>query len=265
MKTLRPILLLFRYQSSLMPWIWVFPLSYAIPGLFPQAKFYYNLEIMSSMLSQMMWVPLMLAAYVFGSGLMMGNKLSGSAGGAQMAYFSSEFILTRAVDKSAVYWSRVLLYWCLTLVPILLWLLVASYSPSFKIEVRPQNLEHYLNAFPHSYVTSDKDTKAILITVPFGNYYKTLGMAAAALIIAMAGQLAVLAIAGLNHRRWWFWGLFAGTMILVGVGTIFKGGLVEDFILATVAYWYLFAPALAVAAVVVLLLGRRMFVNQEQF
>jgi len=163
--------------------------------------------------ASMMWItPMIFAASVFIPELFVGMQGTTPQTQQMAQSFSTEFLLTRAVDRPAVFRARAALYWVLILIPVLVLLALAAWRPSISIEVPlkpPGSGAVYLQSLPGAAVA--KTTKATeIITSPTGRLAIAGVLALVAVWFASFWQGLVFAIARLKFKRWIFYTVFIG-------------------------------------------------------
>lgn len=264
MNSFRQFLALLRYHSTANPWIWVFPLAFAPQGFvmgFHQYRF--NLELANIGASQMFWLPLLFASFLFGSQMFQGMAGLNASTNIQMQAYSPEFIVTRAVDRKNVYWARAALYWLLVLIPVALWISTATASPSFTMELKPDKLQTYLTQLPGSFLQATKDGGNSVIMVPFGSLWLRLWASAQLLFAAAIWQLFIFLIMPSRRALWYYWGAFIICIPLMIGSQIWGRKQMETAFLFTVNHWMLFVAVFAVTIPAVLFYSKRRFLDQE--
>lgn len=229
MKPPRQFLALFRYNAFASPWIWVFPFAF---GLQPcvslmASSSWRSLDTPLAPLMVWAFLPMMMAALVFA-----GDRLfAGTPGLTPQTYqqiqtFAGEFLLTRAIDRPAVFRSRFALYWTLILLPLFLVLALTVLRPEISLSVplkSPEKAEWYLSQLPGATVTGTTGTVKI-ISSPHGRVGLGIALVLLGTACATVWPAFIYAILPLRWRKVIFWGLFSVLIFLpVGMILISKG------------------------------------------
>lgn len=219
MKPHQQFLALYRYNVFASPWIWVFPLTFGIQPcvMLLISSSVSSLSFLMGSSSVLMILPMMVAAFVFA-----GEKLlAGTPGMTPQTYqqiqtFAGDFLLTRAVDRSVVFQSRMALYWTLILVPLVVVIGLTMWRPELSLSVPvkdPTNANFYLGHLPGA-VVKKTTTGTQVITSPHGRVALAGAVSLIGAAIAALAPMIVYAILPFRFRKWVFWGAFIGAVFL---------------------------------------------------
>ncbi len=218
MKPLPQFFALLRFHACASPWIWVFPIAF---GMQPIIHFWGagnnwgNLTI-ALLGSNMMWItPILFAATVFIPELFVGMQGTTPQTHPMAQGFSAEFLLTRAVDRPVIFRSRVVFYWILALIPVLVLLALAAWRPSISIEIplkSPGSGAMYLQSLPGAFVAKTTKTTEV-ITSPTGRLAIAGTLALVSVLFTAFGQGFVFAISRFKFKRWIFYTVFIGGIV----------------------------------------------------
>lgn len=214
MKPLQQFFALLRFHACASPWIWIFPVAFGMQSCISlmTRENWGNLTVALAG-SSMMWItPMMLASMLFIPELFVGMQGTTQQTQQMAQSFSTEFLLTRAVDRPAVFRARAALYWVLVLLPVMLLPVLSLWKPSISIAVSltpPGSGAVYLQNLPGAAVTKTTKTTEV-ITSPTGRLAIAGALALVAVLFASFWQGFVFAIAHLKFKRWIFFTVFIG-------------------------------------------------------
>jgi hypothetical protein len=132
------------------------------------------------------------------------------------------------------------------LIPVVLGVGLGFFPSSLSIELRPTDLDHYLNALPGSFVTSTSKSQNPVLFVPWGALWLKLWAAWVFLSAAALWQVFVFLILPLKWRRWLYWGAFVLCMAATISLPIVGRDTLEFFFLFSVRHQLLFGLLLVV-------------------
>ena len=151
MKPFPQFLALLRYHSTASPWIWILPFAFGLQPLIliGMSTNWRSLSLPLSSVSMISIAPLLVASFVFAMEKMFGDNrwLTGQTH-QQMQTFSGDFLLTRAIDRAALFRARVVLYWLLIALPFVCLFVLVLWRPALRIEMplkTPNLADFYLS------------------------------------------------------------------------------------------------------------------------
>jgi hypothetical protein len=215
MKPLPQFFALLRYHATASPWIWVLPFAFGIQPLIMigMGSNWRSLNMTVSSLSILTTAPLMIASFVFAVEKMFGDNrwLTGQTHH-QVQSFSGDFLLTRAIDRVALFRARVAFYWLLIMLPFVVLLALVLWRPELRIELPLKTTDladFYLSHLPGAEIT--KTTKSTqVVTSPHGNVALGAALTLFGLAAGAIWQSFVFVILPWRFRRAVFYAVFLG-------------------------------------------------------
>lgn len=251
---------LFRFTARISVMWWLLTLSLSIGTVFGGFGGSYNdLRSVFTPINIYGFMLFFFAGGFFCSEVLYKKSKSGAAGNGYSDMFSEEFLITRAVDRSTVFWSRNVLYWMICVIPILAGVISGMLYPQLSLEIfnktgqAAAKAHYYLQNIPGSYIEQTKPTGTVVIHSLKGFFYLKLAVGALLLSIAVIAQGFVLAIARFRFSRI----LFFAPVVMWGFSFNWvneKNDLVERS-----AFWILNHPIGFLAAFIVVAVSTNFF------
>jgi hypothetical protein len=217
MKSSQQFSALFRYHALASPWIWLVPIAFGLQPAFLIliGANWVSLTLPMTSLMMMTASPLMVASFVFAADkIFLGTPGLTTQTNQQAQTYSSDFLLTRAIDRPILFRARSVLYWLLVGLPFLLLLALAIWRPALQIEMplkSPNHAEYYLSHLPGAEII--KTTKSTqVVGSPYGNIGLAVSMVMFGLAAAAIWQAVVYLIVKLPFRKFIVFGVFMGSI-----------------------------------------------------
>ena len=258
MNSFQQIKALFVYHVLANPYVWIFPIVF-LPQIFSSSHArYHDLGFPVSSIVTLLWLPMFLASLFFGS------EIFGKASAAktQMQICNTEFILTRAVDRSSCYWAKTAVFWCLIFVPLAVLIIIGLKQPSFTFEVKPDRLYYYLEMLPGSVTQSTTKSGNFLMSAPFGELWMNIWKGVLLISVTAISQLYMSVIATLRGARFYYWAGFAIAIALVGAPVLGRSAI-EKLFLFSVNHAAILVIALVAVVAASLAISKRRSLDQE--
>jgi len=213
MKTSQQFFALLRYHATASPWLWFVPFAFGMqPLLIISMGSNWNSLVMPTTSLMMLTVsPIIVASYVFAADrIFLGAPGSAMPAPQHAQSYSSDFLLTRAIDRPVLFQARTVLFWILIILPFLALLGLAIWRPAMEIELPlklPNRAEFYLSHLPSADIA--KTTKSTqIVTSPYGNIALAASMILFCLAASAIWQAVVFAILKLPFRKIIVFGVF---------------------------------------------------------
>ena len=200
---------LFKFQALANPFLLVLPIAFSFPMLLPLLGRY---AVASDVdFFELTFNPMLAPVGVFAAMIMAPDRLMFAGGGASMAQFGSEFVLTRAVDRPVVYRARAALLYVLLLVLPLLGLVHAAQHPDVVVrEYTPKIQQQALALAPGSALLPPDSAhgKPSQIAIPRGQLLAAEYQLLTPLLLLCLMQIGVLLLHPLRYGKVIFWCLY---------------------------------------------------------
>ena len=208
MKPLQQFFALLRFQFFATPRLWIFPVAFSFQPYFSLMSGDHWWGLSSALLGSNMlfMIPMMLAAFVFTPELWTGMTGATLQTQQNLQGCSADFLLTRAVDRPAVFRARAALFWIFVLLPAIFLLGLAAWRPSVSIDVplKPPGAGMvYLETLASASVTKTT-SYAQTISLPTGRLAIVGTLVLLSIACSAFWQGFVFAISGFKFKRWIF-------------------------------------------------------------
>jgi len=216
---------LVKFQILVNPTVWMLPVFFLIPHLVTYSTF-----AKFSSLDLLLGTSNMIFAVIFGIYVLSPESVQRKSGGISVS--STEFLLTRAVDRRMISRARVFIYYCfISVVPLGMW--IYSYNhPDIQVFAYERNeQELILSHLPgsaavrdhmqeelHSHLSStstarDRENMDTNIMIPNGNILIQEWVLSTYVMLALGMQVIILAVSNLKYRTFFQWGLYFALLI----------------------------------------------------
>jgi len=266
MNTTKQFWALFKFQSTINPFIWFMPVGFSGSLWIPLLNGYANVMPLSSALSNyQLFLVGFLAVMVLAPDLFL-NEASRNVWAT-----GTEFLLTRATDRKIVYRSKsVFLYLLVLMVPFAL-LFFASNGSVLKMTEYSKTLQQEcVTKLPGTTLSKDKYGSTDQLTIPNGKVLINSWNVWTTLLTAIASQILIWTIYPLKFRRFIFWAIYFA--VIFGPLTMIGHSAARlDRLSASETLFLLFAPhqmfawiSTILAAILTQLWCERRFARLEQ-
>jgi hypothetical protein len=216
MTTFKQFLTLFRFQSTVNPYIWFMPLAFAttlfIPYIHGLVPGNYHPGFTSLFSNQNLFF-----IAIFGTSILAPEKYQFGNSALMSSYFGNEFLLTRAVDRPIVYRAKIALLYLLVLAIPLLGiaqsvrnrdLIVTEYS-------KPVQQLCLAQVPGSSLLPPDRDHRApTLIAIPNGNVWVAEWNLWVFVTAALTMQLLIILLYPYRRGKVVFWIVYFGFILV---------------------------------------------------
>lgn len=218
MKTPSQFWTLFRFHAFASPWIWVMPLAMGFLGFFGANRFYGDLSTVLVFFNQLFWMPLLIAAMAFLPEFFLSGSWTTPQTQQQVQTYGADFMLTRAVDRSLVFRVRGILFWCIIMIAVASWIIVALFNPGFDLLLSAHTgaatqAQYYLHHLPGSFVAKTAENGDLTIRAPMGNFEIKVLMGIATLGVSALWLVLLPLVARLSNRQWIYRGVFLTVIV----------------------------------------------------
>lgn len=197
---------LFKFQTTINPFIWFMPVAFGAPflitGNFPSSY--------HSTLSSLLTVQNLFFAGIFGAFVLAPERFLSSAANTAWSSSGTEFLLTRTIDRPLLYRSKAAFFFILVLLMPLFTLLLSLKNPNLKV-IEYSNMARHecLNSVPGSTLEPDPSgSSSPLIVIPQGNILIEEWHFWQFIISVIVVQALILLLYPLKYRLWLFYALF---------------------------------------------------------
>ena len=205
---------LFKFQTSISPYIWFMPLAFGapffLPLLLPTAKYHSSLSTIFMSNQNLFFVG------IFGAMVLAPEKFQMAASNLVSTYYGSEFILTRAIDRPVLYRAKAAVLYLLVLTLPCLAIANSLRNPDLTVSEYSKVVQQQcLAAVPASVLipASKKDYQP-LIAIPRGNILVAEWQLWVMLLAAIALQLLILILYPFKYGKVIFWVLYFGLILV---------------------------------------------------
>jgi hypothetical protein len=194
---------LFKFQLTSSPLIWIYLLAFSAPLLISfQGGNYLDLLTSSPNLFFVGFLGVVLLAPEIFYNAALGQSN-------QWAAYSSEFLLTRAVDRNLLARSKAVALYLLALIVPTLMFFISLRHPVLQItSFTKSEQQSCLTSIPGSILLKDKYGRSDLISIPGGDIFVAAWHVWMVLLAALIVQLLIAFIQPLRYRKYIFWGIF---------------------------------------------------------
>jgi hypothetical protein len=202
---------LFRFQTTVNPFIWFMPIAFGLPLMF-QSNF---LLLYSPNLSSLLPVQNLFFVGFFTAMILAPEKFQfGSTSNAWNS--GTEFLLTRAIDRPLLYRSKVFFLYIIILLAPLANVLHSSKNPDLKVtEYSNEARQQCLKSVPGSILESNPNgSRSPLISIPRGNVLIEKWHFWLFLISALGGQALILLLYPFKRAIWIFYAIVMSSVFL---------------------------------------------------
>jgi hypothetical protein len=224
MSPIRSFFALLRYQALISPVVWIIPAVIAFQlAIINPSKLVNDLTLLTAMAGTCMWMPMIMAWMLFASELMGRSRWITPQTHVMANALNAEFLITRAINRSTIFWSRCALYWIMLLISAFVWVSSAAFKPGFTLEFirEPEAAQvqanHYLKNIPGSYLdesSAANNRQKTTIRAPHGTLFIKSSAAAILILSGLVAQLFVLVIRPTRFATVMMWTVFS---ILVAI------------------------------------------------
>lgn len=207
---------LFKFQTTINPFIWFMPLAFSGNLWIPLLTGYANERPLSSSIEN---YQLFFVAFI--SVMILAPEIFYTVATQNIWASGTEFLLTRATDRNVVYRSKsVFLYSLVLIVPFALPFLSLKKSTLITTEYSKTLQQECVTKLPGTTLSKDKYGSTDQLTIPNGNALISSWNIWTTLLTAIASQILIWAIYPLKFRRYIFWAIYAafvlGPLLMIG-------------------------------------------------
>jgi hypothetical protein len=213
----RQFFALFKFQTTINPFIWFVPIAFMTPLVLPLLIGHISDDYhpgFSLLLSNQN----MFLIGIFGAMILAPEKFQLGATQMVSTFYGSEFILTRAIDRPVVYRAKAAILYVLILVLPCLGILNALRQPDLVVgESAAAVQQACLSNLPGSDLESakwDRHGHHSLIAIPRGNVLVAEWQLWVFIVAALVMQVAIMILYPFKYGRILFWAFFFGLIFV---------------------------------------------------
>jgi hypothetical protein len=206
MNTTKQFWSLFKFQTTVNPFIWFMPVAFGAPflitGNFP-SSYHPNL-------SSLLTVQNLFFVGIFGAFVLAPERFLSGATSPAWSSSGTEFLLTRAIDRPLLYRSKAAFFYILVLLMPLIALLQSFKNPDLKVtEYSDVAQQQCLSHVPGSFLEPDPDgSSSPFIVIPQGKILIEEWHFWLFIISVLVVQALILLLYPLRYRLWFFYAIF---------------------------------------------------------
>jgi hypothetical protein len=203
---------LLKFQTTMNPSTWFLPLVFVIPLLLPLIDGPTSKSYHPGFVSLFMNQNLFFIGFI-GAMVLAPEMLLFGATNVISSYYGSEFLLTRAIDRSVLYRAKAALLFILVLIGPCIMVIHSLGHPDLVVNEYSKPVQvACLATVPGSALlpAEDKGGKPSLLAIPRGNLLVAEWQFFLFMITALALQLLILILYPFKHAKWIFWTIFFG-------------------------------------------------------
>ena len=262
---------LFKFQTTVNPFILFMPLVFGIPLLIPLLTSSLTKSYHAPLETQLMIQNLFFVGF-FGVMLIAPEKFQFGGSNVSSAYFGTEFLLTRAIDRPVLYRAKATLLYLLVLIIPLLTILHSLKEPDLIVDEYSKPVQQEcLRQVPGSTLmpAESKKSPRDTISIPRGNVLVTEWQFWSFLVTAIALQLLLALLYPFKYGKFVLWLLFFGMIFVPMFAEVHSIGnqtvsLYETLFFSFSAHQLLFWSLTASALILTQLWCERRFARFEQ-
>ena len=216
MNKTKQFLALFKFQTTINPFIWFMPLAFGMPFFLPLFMVTFPKEYHSSLSTVFMSNQNLFFVGIFGAMVMAPEKFQMAAANLVSTYYGSEFILTRAIDRPILYRAKAAVLYLLVLTLPCLAIANSLRNPDLIVSEYSKVVQHQcLAAVPASTLlpTSKKNSEP-LISIPRGNVLVAEWQLWVMFLAAITLQIFILILYPFKYGKIIFWVLYFGLILV---------------------------------------------------
>jgi hypothetical protein len=199
---------LFKFQTSINPFIWFMPLAFSFPLL---QKFIstYQPSLSSSISNNNLFFVIFLSVMVIAPDIFYTSAT-------QNVWASgTEFLLTRATDRRVIYRAKsAFAYLLILIVPLALFLLTPKNPVLKTTEYSKTFREECVSKLPGTMLIKDTDDRTDQLAIPNGRALVDSWIIWTFLLAAIASQILLCIIYPLKYARYLFWGIYFAVLFV---------------------------------------------------
>lgn len=184
---------------------------------------------------------------------------------------NAEFLITRAINRSSIFWSRCVLYWIMLLIPCLMWITVTLFHPKLTIvfpyesETMKSSVEYYLSQIPGNLVEQVpyKDHTRTAVQSGHGNLIIKSASVMLFLTIGLFCQWLVLCLRKSRYAKFIFWTLFITLVALPVAMAIASIHPMEDLLFQIIHHQWIALGFIVTFLLLICHHGKKMYLSQE--
>jgi hypothetical protein len=215
MNTTKQFWALFKFQASINPFIWVMPIAFGVPLLLP---FILSHQDFHSSFSLLLGNQNMFFIGIFGAMILAPERFQFGAANFTTAYYGSEFILTRAIDRPVLYRAKAATLYLLILSLPCVAVVNSLRNPDLVVDEPTKTVQQAcISHVPGSALRLskwDRHDRPSLIAIPRGNVLVAEWQLAVFLVAAIILQLSILALYPFKYGKLVFWVFFFGLILV---------------------------------------------------
>jgi hypothetical protein len=216
MNSIKQFWALFKFQTTINPFIWFMPLVFGMPLLLPLITGSFSKDYHPGFYSLFTNQNLFFVI-IFGSMILAPEKFQLGAANLTSNYFGTEFILTRAIDRPVLYRAKTAVLYVLILALPCIALVNSLKDPDLIVsEYSKLVQQECLSNVPGSALLPPKYKKSppSLISIPRGNVLTAEWQFGVLLIMAISLQLSILILYPFKYGKIIFWTFYFGILLL---------------------------------------------------
>jgi len=210
MNTTKQFWALFKFQTTINPFIWFLPLVFGVPLLLPLISGSVAKTYHPSFFSLLMNQNLFFVGFI-GAMIMAPEKFQFGGSNLISSYYGGEFMLTRAIDRPVLYRVKAVLLFLLVLLLPFVGVLNSVHKPDLIVtEYSKQAQQECLSQVPGSTLLPSEYKKSppSLLSIPRGNVLVAEWQFWVFLAVAVLLQLLIMVLYPFKYAKFVFWALF---------------------------------------------------------